>query len=90
MHVYTISVARVSVLVQNLAVILCCLVIYVVLEYKTSIVDNHGNSLLLAIYAVIIVIALTSNLVNMARTTAIERDWIVEMCNGDKDMLAGK
>lgn len=83
-----ISVARVSVLVQNSAVILCCLVIYVVLEYKEQIAA-HGNSLLFFTYAVIIVIALTSNLVNMARTTAIERDWIVEICNGDKDMLAG-
>lgn len=49
-----------------------------------------NESLLTVFYAIIIVVAITSNLTNMARKTAIERDWIVEICDGDKDMLAGR
>lgn len=49
-----------------------------------------NESLLKVFYAIIIVVAIGSNLTNMARTTAIERDWIVEICNGDKDKLAGE
>ena len=81
-----ISVARVSVLVHNVAVILCCLAIYVVFEHKSWVTALLPSTV---IYAFIIGIAISSNLVNMARKTAIERDWIVEICAGDKDMLAG-
>lgn len=80
-----------TVLVQNSALIICCIIVYVVIEYKTDIariVPNEG--LLRMCYAFIIIIAITANLTNMARNTAIERDWIVEICDKDADMLASK
>ncbi|XP_053374081.1 solute carrier family 40 member 1-like [Mercenaria mercenaria] len=84
-----LTVARATVLVQNSALIVCCLIVYVVIEYKTdvaSVLPNEG--LLRMCYALIIIIAILSNLTNMARKTAIERDWVVEICDKDKDMLA--
>lgn len=78
-------------LVQNSALILCCILIYVVIEFKNDIAGVLPNEGLLRMcYALIIIIAILSNLTNMARTTAIERDWIVEICNKDTDMLASK
>ena len=83
--------ARVSVLVQNSALIACSVLIFLVLTYKTEISALlPGEALLRLCYVFIVLIAIVSNLTNMARTTAIERDWIVEICNRDKDMLASK
>ncbi|KAL4222354.1 hypothetical protein ACF0H5_018393 [Mactra antiquata] len=84
-----LTVARVSVLVQNSALIVCCIILYLVMEFKAfiaSLAPNEG--LLKTCYAFIIIIAILSNLTNMARKTAIERDWIVEICGQDRDMLA--
>jgi hypothetical protein len=65
--------------------------VYVVIEYKTDIAEVLPNEGLLRMcYALIIIIAILSNLTNMARKTAIERDWIVEICDKDPDMLASK
>ena len=84
-------VARVSVLVQNIALIACSVLIYLVMSYKAEISALlPGEALLRMCYVSIVVIAIVSNLTNMARTTAIERDWIVEICDKDKDMLASK
>lgn len=84
-----LTVARVTVLVQNISLIVCCVIIYLVLEYKEAIAQALPNEGLLRMcYAFIILIAILSNLTNMARTTAIERDWIVEICDKDKNMLA--
>ena len=91
--VYFLSfpVARVSVLVQNCALISCSILIYLVLTYKAEISAVWANEALLRLcYVFIVVIAIVSNLTNMARNTAIERDWIVEICNKDKNMLASK
>ncbi|XP_060598850.1 solute carrier family 40 member 1-like isoform X2 [Ruditapes philippinarum] len=84
-----LTVARTTVLVQNSALIVCCIIVYVVIEYKTDIAEVLPNEGLLRMcYALIIIIAILSNLTNMARKTAIERDWIVEICDKDPDMLA--
>ncbi|XP_052783314.1 solute carrier family 40 member 1-like isoform X2 [Mya arenaria] len=84
-----LTVARVSVLFQNSALIFCCLLIYTVIEFKaqiSTVLPQEG--LLYFMYALIILIAIAANLTSMARQTAIERDWIVEICNRDKDLLA--
>ncbi|WAR28210.1 S40A1-like protein [Mya arenaria] len=75
-----LTVARVSVLFQNSALIFCCLLIYTVIEFKaqiSTVLPQEG--LLYFMYALIILIAIAANLTSMARQTAIERDWIVEI-----------
>ena len=85
------SVARVTVLVNNSALILCSLLVFVVIEFKPYITSFWPNEALLKVCnAGIITIAIVANLTNMARKTAIERDWIVEICGKDKDMLASE
>ncbi|XP_046573535.1 solute carrier family 40 member 1-like [Haliotis rubra] len=39
-------------------------------------------------YGVIILFAVLGNLAQVARVITIERDWVVEICGGDSDMLA--
>lgn len=38
----------------------------------------------------IIVVSILADLSSIARKIAIEKDWVVEICGRDKDMLASK
>ena len=81
--------ARWSVIFQNSSLIVCCLLIYVAIDFRPNVAALlPGQALLYLLYALIIVIAILANMTNLARATAIERDWVVEICHRDKNTLA--
>ncbi|KAL5007813.1 hypothetical protein ScPMuIL_016619 [Solemya velum] len=84
-----LKAARMSLVIQNLCVIVCAIVVFVVLWYKDEIaVYWDDEKLLVLCFAVIILIAVGANLSSIAYKIAVERDWVVEICGRDKDMLA--
>lgn len=78
-------------MVQNTSVIVCALIIYTVITYKTKIVAVWPNEgLLIVCYVAIILVAIFSMLGSMGTSIAVQKDWIVEICGRDKDLLASK
>ena len=76
---------RVSLVLQNALVIVSALVILGILFRKP------GHPLLLKVCeATIIVLGSLANLASQASTIAIEKDWVVVVSVGDKDLLAGR
>ena len=85
-----LSAARVTLLAQNLSVMACSIVLYFVITYKKEIESYWANSGLLTLsYIIIITLAIVSQLASAGTTIAVERDWIVEICEKDTDLLAG-
>ncbi|KAK3603585.1 hypothetical protein CHS0354_017299 [Potamilus streckersoni] len=81
--------ARTALIIQNMSVILCALVVYVIIWFKPLIqVQWPNESLLWLCYAGIILIAISANLASMASKIAVQKDWIVEICGRDKNRLA--
>lgn len=85
-----VSAAQLSLVMQNIFVVVCAAGIYVFLWYQPYLKTLDGNWQIPLYYAGIIILAIFSNLASLARMLAVERDWIVEICGKDKDMLAGK
>ncbi|KAL5006947.1 hypothetical protein ScPMuIL_015753 [Solemya velum] len=84
-----LKAARMSLVIQNLCVIVCAIVVFVVLWHKDEIAAYLDDEKFLVLCsAVIILMAVGANLSNVAYEIAVERDWIVEICGRDKDMLA--
>ncbi|XP_065053412.1 solute carrier family 40 member 1-like isoform X2 [Rhopilema esculentum] len=78
-----LKVIRVSLVLQNALVIVSALVILGILFRKP------GHPLLLKLCeATIIVLGSFANLASQASTIAIEKDWVVVVSVGDKDLLA--
>lgn len=84
-----LTAARVSLVIQNLLVVLCAAVVFCVfffgLNQESASVSDvliHGGR------GVIIVLSILAGLASIARKIAIEKDWVVEICGRDKDMLA--
>ncbi|XP_052286243.1 solute carrier family 40 member 1-like isoform X2 [Dreissena polymorpha] len=81
--------ARTSLVLQNTSVIICAGIIYVVITLKAKIQTTWSNEgLLYLCYAIIILIAIISNLASMATNIAVQKDWVVEICSRDKQVLA--
>ena len=81
--------AQVSLVLQNLFVILNVATIYLFLEYQDQVL-SYSPWAKHAVYALIIVLSILSLLASVARKIAVEKDWIVEICEGDNDKLASK
>ncbi|XP_050417924.1 solute carrier family 40 member 1 isoform X2 [Patella vulgata] len=83
-----LKAAQISLALQNIFVICCAAVVYVHLWFMVYIKSQWNGWMLILSYAVIIILAILGNMASMARTIAVEKDWIVEICGRDKDMLA--
>lgn len=80
-----------ALIIQNLTVVVCAVVVFLVYFYNAELKDYWPEKrLLLLLHAVIIIIAIVANLSSIARKIAIEKDWLVEICGSDKDLLASK
>ena len=83
--------ARVSLVIQNLSIALCAAVIYVVIIYREDIRSAWPDkSLETLCYAIIILIAVIAQLASTGNTIAVEKDWIVEICGNNTDLLASE
>ncbi|KAJ8314091.1 hypothetical protein KUTeg_008652 [Tegillarca granosa] len=84
-----LKAARMALIIQNLTVVVCAVVVFLVYYYNAELTDYWPEKrLLLLLHAVIIIIAIVANLSSIARKIAIEKDWLVEICGSDKDLLA--
>ena len=81
------SAAQISLALQNLMVVLCASSIYVYILFQSE-VEGAGDLAVTMSHAGIIVMAVTSDLASVARVIAVERDWIVKICDEDSNMLA--
>ena len=85
------SAAQLSLILQNVFVVICAAAVYAFLWFQREITESQERKWLVPLcQAGIIVIAILSNLASLARMIAVERDWIVEICGKDKDMLASR
>ncbi|XP_078331649.1 ferroportin-like isoform X4 [Crassostrea virginica] len=84
-----LTAARVSLVTQNLLVAACAAVVFCVFYFSW---DKESTSVSLLLVegsrAVIILVSILADLASIARKIAIEKDWVVEICGRDKDMLA--
>ncbi|KAJ8315980.1 hypothetical protein KUTeg_005994 [Tegillarca granosa] len=84
-----LKAARVALISNNISVLVCCVLVFVVLTYKQQIEEQMENKLLLYIcFALIVIVTIVTNLCNLGRTLIMERDWIVEICGRHKDTIA--
>ena len=85
------SAAKLSLVLQNVFVVICAAGVYAFLWFHREITEGEHQAWLEPLcQAGIIVVAIVSRLASLARMIAVERDWIVEICGGDKDMLASR
>ncbi|KAL4222197.1 hypothetical protein ACF0H5_018234 [Mactra antiquata] len=84
-----LQAARISLIVQNLSIALCAIIIYIVIIYKYEIETALVDQWLLNIcFGIIILVAVIAQLASTGNTIAVEKDWIVEICGDDRDLLA--
>ncbi|XP_052058185.1 solute carrier family 40 member 1-like [Mytilus californianus] len=81
--------ARLSLVLQNILVALCAGIVFVVVWYHETLRTLWPDEGALTLFhALIIVVAILGDLASIARSISVERDWIVEICGRDKDLLA--
>ncbi|XP_063428264.1 solute carrier family 40 member 1-like isoform X2 [Mytilus trossulus] len=81
--------ARLSLVLQNVLVALCAVIVFVVVWYHETLRTLWPDEGALTLFhALIIVVAILGDLASIARSISVERDWIVEICGRDKDLLA--
>nr|KAG5714171.1 hypothetical protein BaRGS_018388 [Batillaria attramentaria] len=84
-----LKAAQASLILQNVFVVVCAAGVYSYLHFQPDIEEGETRHWLVPLcHGGIIFVAILANLSSLARTIAIERDWIVEICGKDKDMLA--
>ena len=84
------SVARTSLLSQNLTVIACSVVLCLMVVYEQRLQEEDCFWYRRGGQALVIVLAVMANLASMAITVSIEKDWVVEICGRDKAVLTGE
>lgn len=92
MYLFFIFVAaRCALVAQNLSVALCAVVVCFVFWFNSEIAEYWPDLLLLQLcHGLIILIAIIANLASIAGTIAMEKDWLVQLCGTDRDLLASK
>ncbi|KAI8782423.1 solute carrier family 40 member 1 [Biomphalaria glabrata] len=85
--IHRFKAAQVSLLLQNIFIILCAVLIYIFLAYTDQIL-SAGQWIRYAAYVLITLLCVISQLASMARKIAVEKDWVMEMCGEDHDRLA--
>lgn len=85
------SAARLSLATQNIFVAVCAAVVFVVHKYLDEIKAEWEDEWLLTLcFAIIILLGICADLASVANTIVIERDWVVELCQHDTDLLGCK
>ncbi|XP_037705842.1 solute carrier family 40 member 1 [Choloepus didactylus] len=83
-----LKVARTSLVVQNVSVILCGIILMMVFLHKNELLTMYHGWVLTSCYILIITIANIANLASTATTITIQRDWIVVVAGEDRSKLA--
>lgn len=84
-----LKAARVSLVAQNICVALCAVVVFVVYTYLDEIREEWADEMLLKLcFGVIILLGIFADLGSVASTIVIERDWVVELCQHDTNLLS--
>lgn len=68
--------------------VVCAAGVYAYIRFETSIVAVPGGWSTPLCHAAIITLAVLADLASLARVIAVERDWIVKICDTDTNMLA--
>ncbi|XP_052081265.1 solute carrier family 40 member 1-like [Mytilus californianus] len=83
-----LKAARLSLATQNIFVAVCAGVVFVVHKYLDEIKAEWEDEWLLTLcFAIIILLGICADLASVANTIVIERDWVVELCQHDTDLL---
>lgn len=84
-----LKAAVLSLGLQNAFVVLCAGGVYAFLWFEQEIKTGEESQWLLPLcQGGIILLAILAQLASLARQIAVERDWIVQICGKDTDMLA--
>ncbi|XP_078260222.1 solute carrier family 40 member 1 [Rhinoraja longicauda] len=83
-----LKVAQISLVVQNVSVIICGVILMMVYLFKPSLSTMFQGWLLTGCYILIITIANIANLASTAMGITIQRDWIVVVAGEDRSKLA--
>ncbi|XP_069839642.1 ferroportin [Dendropsophus ebraccatus] len=83
-----LKVAQMSLVVQNVSVIICGIILMVVFLYKAELLSMYQGWLLTLCYILVITIANIANLASTATAITIQRDWIVVVAGDDRSKLA--
>ena len=79
-------VAQVSLIIQNVAVIICGVLLLIMLE-----LDQHlQHPVITLLEALIIIIGSVADLSSIGTRIAVEKDWVVVIAGSDKSLLASK
>lgn len=78
--------AQISLIIQNVAVIICGVLLLIMLKLEEHI--QHPNTMLLE--ANIIIIGSVADLSSVGTKIAVEKDWVVVIAGSDKSLLASK
>ena len=79
-------VAQISLVIQNLAVIVCGVLLLIMLELEQHI--QHPFVTLLE--AMIIIVGSIADLSSVGTKIAVEKDWVVVIAGSDKALLASR
>ncbi|KAJ7354739.1 hypothetical protein OS493_030516 [Desmophyllum pertusum] len=79
-----LKVAQVSLIIQNVAVIICGVLLLIMLE-----LDQHlQHPVITLLEALIIIIGSVADLSSIGTRIAVEKDWVVVIAGSDKSLLA--
>ena len=78
-----------TLVIQNLVIVACAVVLLLYLIYQDELLAELPWMEFVS-YGLIILLSATANLASKANTIAVERDWIVEICDRDEDRLASR
>lgn len=78
--------AQISLIIQNVAVIICGVLLWIMLKLEEHI--QHPYTMLLE--ANIIIIGSVADLSSVGTKIAVEKDWVVVIAGSDKSLLASK
>ena len=84
-----VAVVRTAIVVQNIAVAISAIIVCLTLYYQSDVMTTWDGWLLTLCEALIIAFSVIANVASVARTIAVERDWIVVICD-DTDALTSK
>ena len=79
--------ARLSLIIQNVAVIICGGLLLILLELEQHI---PHKSVVTMLEAFIIIIGSVADLSSIGTKIAVEKDWVVVIAGSDKELLASK
>jgi iron-regulated transporter 1 len=87
---FLFSVARTTLIIQNLSIIICAVVLCMMLVYPVAMATVWGGWLNNVCQILVIVFADVAVLASTGHKIAIERDWVVEICDRDTKTMTSK